>query len=89
MKTTVNTPKGVMKPCNGPLCNGKLRPLGSFYRDASTFCGYKSRCRFCCRHKAVERWRSDPEKHRAVNKAWREAVKERKYASAGPEDCAA
>lgn len=53
---------------------GLLKPLGHFYSDTRTRDGRKSECKAC--HNAVTRgiarawYRDNPERHRALTRAW-------------------
>jgi len=65
------------KPCNGPLCNGAVKPFDEFYPKPGTKLGIESRCKACKNYarslrpasdhtEQIERWRIERQQAIAI-----------------------
>ena len=55
-----------------------IKPLSEFYKRTLSFDGYQPSCKSCDHHRAAERRRKYPERHRMWCRRWKEANVERK-----------
>jgi 5-methylcytosine-specific restriction endonuclease McrA len=60
------TPKRICKTC------GEEKPLSEYYADKKKSGGRQSSCKECIKQKKKIRYYNDPEKYRALTKAWSE-----------------